>query len=76
MCNKSYLNFITMALYAYVLCLYILALSRIPRYDLGRRFPSFPWWVYHTHAPPPPESDQRPIPAYETQHDMVLNRHR
>jgi hypothetical protein len=30
-----------MVLYAYVLCLRILALSRIPQYDLGRRTPHF-----------------------------------
>jgi hypothetical protein len=30
-----------MILYAYVLCLRILASLRIPRYDLGRRTPHF-----------------------------------
>jgi hypothetical protein len=31
----------------FVSCLRILASSRIPRYDLGRRFPSFLRWVCH-----------------------------
>jgi hypothetical protein len=43
-------------------CLRILASSRIPRYDLGRRNPSFLRWFCHTHslaAQPSGENDLR-----------------
>jgi hypothetical protein len=36
-----------MVLYAYVLCLCILASSRIPWYDLGRQIPAFSGGFYH-----------------------------
>jgi hypothetical protein len=46
-CNNFNLNFIYGILCLYVLCLRILALSRIPRYDLGRQTHHF-WGSYIT----------------------------
>jgi hypothetical protein len=37
-----------MVLYAYALCLCILTLSRIPRYDLGRQTPAFSGGFYRS----------------------------
>jgi hypothetical protein len=39
-----------MVLFAYVLCLCILALSRIPRYDLGRQNPAFSRGFCHNYC--------------------------